>query len=677
MQRVLPLVATLAMLVAFTEPLAAHGGQYRGPEDVVPPNPGGGRGAPVPGAPTTGGPGAPGAPVPAGPSAPSSPGTGMPGTPGSGVPGSPTTGGSTLVGDLTSWVFWWEFNKDPFLQLRAAIHDAGVETVADEIFTGNGSTVRTKDTLAPSRAQIQNSVLPELRRALENSTSRDITSSCLVALAKIGQDHPEFDILPILESYLADGDQEIRETAAVALGISQMPAAVPTLRALALDAQEARELTGRRSVDHRTRSFATYGLGLAVHANSDHENKRIALDAFRTILDDDSIVDRNVRVAALNAIGLLRPTAADPAGSTILDDALALLDAYFARDFGVSERLIQAHVPTAVAKLLADVAPTDPRHDSYRARYAALLRGDVGNEIDQSLVLALGVLGSPAPEDDRESTDARVRAALRERYARGHDQQSRLFALLALGQIGGSANRTFLLRELRSGTRSIERPWAALALGVLCHEALEANGSVDGLVGEQLLEQAREIQDPVALSAVCVALGLARYTPAADHLRAELAREWNKEPLGGYLCIGLALIGDSASVPAIQDTVRRALRRPDLLQQAAVALGKLGDKSVGDLLLGMLREGDTNLAKLSAIASALGRIGDRRSIEPLIALLRDDSLTPLSRAFAAVALGSVGDKEALPWNSKISCGSNYRAAVETLTNQQTGILDIL
>jgi hypothetical protein len=84
-----------------------------------------------------------------------------------------------------------------------------------------------------------------------------------------------------------------------------------------------------------------------------------------------------------------------------------------------------------------------------------------------------------------------------------------------------------------------------------------------------------------------------------------------------------------------------------------------------------------NLAKLSAIASALGFIGDSRTVEPLKAMLFNDKLGPLSRAFAAVALGGVADKEMLPWNSKIGVNVNYRAAVEVLTNRQSGILDIL
>jgi hypothetical protein len=58
-------------------------------------------------------------------------------------------------------------------------------------------------------------------------------------------------------------------------------------------------------------------------------------------------------------------------------------------------------------------------------------------------------------------------------------------------------------------------------------------------------------------------------------------------------------------------------------------------------------------------------------------MLFDTQLGALSRAFAAVALGGIADKEPLPWNSRIAVNINYRASVETLTNQSTGILDIL
>jgi HEAT repeat protein len=91
----------------------------------------------------------------------------------------------------------------------------------------------------------------------------------------------------------------------------------------------------------------------------------------------------------------------------------------------------------------------------------------------------------------------------------------------------------------------------------------------------------------------------------------------------------------------------------------------------------MMTQGEPNLAKLSAIAAALGFIGDRRSITPLKTMLFDTQLGDLSRAFAAVALGGISDKEPLPWNSKVGQNINYRAAVETLTDKTSGILDIL
>ena len=157
-----------------------------------------------------------------------------------------------------------------------------------------------------------------------------------------------------------------------------------------------------------------------------------------------------------------------------------------------------------------------------------------------------------------------------------------------------------------------------------------------------------------------------------------MLRYKQRDELAGYLCVSLALMGNDRSIDNIRNIVKISIRRPSLLQQAAVALGKLGDKDVTVDLQKMLEANHmNNVAKLSAIASALGYIGDRRTIGPLVKMLHNESITPLSRAFAAVALGGVADKESLPWNSKIAVDMNYRAAVETLTNQVSGILDIL
>ena len=135
---------------------------------------------------------------------------------------------------------------------------------------------------------------------------------------------------------------------------------------------------------------------------------------------------------------------------------------------------------------------------------------------------------------------------------------------------------------------------------------------------------------------------------------------------------------ERAALPQIRSLVAKSTRRPYLLTQAAISLGKLGDKEAMGQLNLLISTGAQNLAKMSAIASAYRFIGDRRAVEPLIEMMFDHrNLTKISRAFIAASLGGIADKELFPWNAKIAIGTNYGAAVSTLTNGMTGVLDIL
>jgi HEAT repeat protein len=266
-------------------------------------------------------------------------------------------------------------------------------------------------------------------------------------------------------------------------------------------------------------------------------------------------------------------------------------------------------------------------------------------------------------------------------YEEGRDDQARYFSLIALAKIGGNANRNELLKIFDKGNKALIKPWAAIALGVLVFNAATQAGDAaqaDNAVGTTLQREITDVGNPETQAAIAVALGLCKFREAGDTLESLLAKNKQKDELAGYLCIGLALMDSTRSIDAIRDVVKTSVRRHDRLKQAAIALGKLGDKTVTtDLQEMLINDDNKNVAKLSAIASALGYIGDRRTIDPLIKMLDDTQITELSRAFAAVALGGVADKEPLPWNSKIAVDMNYRASVETLTNQQSGILDIL
>lgn len=668
----------------------AHGGQYRGPGDVVPPAPGGSGGrSGGPSGPTTGGPAGPSAPAPSGPATggPAGPTTGGPSGPG--ARGGPTTGGRgvQLDDDLTRWDFWWEFNKDPFIRLKDAVQQGGPQTGSDDFYLGATRKSEARDSLKPTTEQILGEILPALKKAIDSTDQRDINSSCMVAMAKIGTDHPEFKLIDVFAPRLKKADQEIRETAALAIGIAAIAgeAEMDLLVGLALDKDKGRAESGG-SVDDRTRAFATYGLGLTANKTTNIEIKKRAFAAIKELLTDDKIGNRNIKVAAINAMAVLNIGTATDAERLLLDDVLATIEGYYMKTLGAGEQLIQAHCPNAIAKL---IGRDHPKADYYKDLFAADLqeKGKVKRSsiyISQSCAQALGLLAKPYEDkDDKKAPDNKYSKLLLDIWRDHKDTQTRNFAVMALGFIGGKLNKEVLLKEFDKGGKNQEKPWCALALGVYSffemEQAKKNNASLDpdSFLADTLGSALKQTKEPSLTGALAIALGLVQARDSADEMRSRMRDNVAKEEMAGYLCIGLALMNDTASKEDIRTVVQQSVRRTTLLQQAAVALGKLGDKRVAEDLQKLMNEGEPNLAKLSAIASALGFIGDSRTIAPLKAMLFDDKLGPLSRAFAAVALGGVADKEPLPWNSKIGVSSNYRAAVETLTNGSTGILDIL
>ena len=232
------------------------------------------------------------------------------------------------------------------------------------------------------------------------------------------------------------------------------------------------------------------------------------------------------------------------------------------------------------------------------------------------------------------------------------------------------------MKKLASGATQ-ERPWAALALGVLGHALAEEGNSPSADASLALRTMITPRMAPEFVGAYAIGAGLRRDLEAADPIR-EIFLSGGDDNARGYCAIGLGLMGDRSSIQAISEVVRNSQYRPELLRHAAIALGLLGDKSTVPELVSMLEEAQS-LASQAACASALGFIGDARSVDPLVDMLKDEDqrYTQRARAFAAVALGLVADKEMLPWNAKIAQDINYRANTATLTDPSgAGILDI-
>jgi hypothetical protein len=310
------------------------------------------------------------------------------------------------------------------------------------------------------------------------------------------------------------------------------------------------------------------------------------------------------------------------------------------------------------------------------------------NAIQQSAILALGVIG----DCDDDALDTSIRTALMRVKETTADQQSRRFALIALAQAAGQPGkgegdpvhgvntresqqnaRRFLLDELAG--RGPSRPWAALALAVLersLADSMQATSSDSRLALRSSLETARSPDD---LGALAIACGIAKDTGAKDILLKHLDSVRDVEARG-FTAVALGLLNERSAVAPLAEIARRSKYQADLLRSAAIGLRLLGDRDLVPDLIEML-SGATSLSSQAAISRALGTIGDVRSITPLVGLLQSTDATDLARAFGAVALGIVADKEELPWNAKISVGSNYRANTSCLCDGKSGVLDIL
>lgn len=687
--------------------VSGHGGTYRGPGDTVPPGSGGGGGGGTPTGPGTGSPGT-GGPSQGGPT------TGAPvtGGPARGGPsGGATTGRSGDTGgpDLDVWSFWWEFNKDRYLNLKQSLATGVVSTGESDFFLGQGQRESAKDTVRPDPEQIKNVIVPALLEALRNESSPDILTGAMIALAKIGDPAsssesppPDSEFALEIQKFLKSSSQEVRETAAVSLGILAHPSQVELLVALMKDEPLGRTAMGSTTVDQRTRAFAAYGLALIgsrLKVEAVQERKDIVAALASVLLADREALP-DISVAAMVAMGLVRLESSPPEVDfkelkkrtvpTSREEQILFALEYMADD--ARPYMVRAHVPTAVGRLLTGLTAPPPESKSQSVReYAVeemlktLAKGGTQQEIRGSLVLAMGLIGNRG----ESKTDKAIRDALID-AAKDATQQTKNFALIALGKVGArmdtsspnasdagfAAIEKHLLSQLGSA-RGNQEDFAGLAVGVLGHALQESNNQgLPRSLYNALAEKLRGAKNENNVGALSIAAGMTQEEGFRTRL-LELLDSTSADEPRGYVAVALGMARVNEAKERIQKLVKESEYRPDLLKQAAIALGLLGDREIVPDLLEMLAE-SKGLAAQASISSALGFIGDRRSVDPLVDMLKNKSLTDLARGFAAVALGIVADKEDLPWNSKIGEDLNYRASTSTLNDQGgTGILNIL
>ncbi len=561
---------------------------------------------------------------------------------------SPTTrvGERSLGQGFEVWEYWWENNKDRFLNLKSRL--SAQTTVSGSIgaMTGKGKhALRGCWSRRPDRFMVESDVIPALLELVHQSQDRDVLDSAVLALARTSDAGSADAVVDVAMPLLAHSELSVQSSTALSLGVLGSPKAVPALLSLMRDDSEGRKLSGGK-VHWLVRAFSALSLGMIGDANS--------VCPLMHVVEQLPDSDRDIKVCALVGLGLvegdLKPE--------VVRFLMGLLDE---RNM---DPLIASYIPTSLGKL-GDPAAVQPLLALFSDR-------DTDNLIRASVAVGLGQLASMGDESVLETLTDYVKE--------GRDQQTRHFALISLAQIGardGSmdfhpqahADLTMLLcREIQGHGRSRgHRSWAAIAAALYSRAHDDIQGHFIARIEAAYLKES----NLSFKSAFAVALGLLNDASFGEQIFEDFNRR--KEPdFRGYASVALGFMNHAEASDALRGICQDKTTQPSLRLQASTGLGLMSDTRAVSTLIDSLETAKT-LGVSSAVAKALGLIGDKGSIEALKQVANDERQQKLTRAFACVALGIIGEKNELPWNAAISAHNNYCAKLQSMDE----VLDIL
>ncbi|QDV09794.1 hypothetical protein Poly30_53540 [Planctomycetes bacterium Poly30] len=629
-------------------------------------------------------------------------------------PRSPGPGAGPPIGTLDPlrWELWWRLERDEFLDLRDTVRRRHAM-----VTSGLSAVVRADR--PPSRRMIDASVVPALLGVLSGEESDEMCQSALIALARIGGQGPivgqgpfvglGLGIEPALTAHLASRSQVVSETAALALGIFGEGTSFETLAEL-LDGTEAgAALLGRGEVPDRTRAFAAFGLGVLAFDTADVARQQEVAARLLDTLQTPS-TSAEVPAAAMLALGQCKlPLAVTlpPAALRSHPDVEALVSSagmarWLLTRLGTSERDSTITSPKERAFCLTTLAKfASDRDAALRDDVQRRLRTEASDRRRSSDVrsAALVALGELARSGKGEEDEASIRF-LERMMATGQPMERR-FAAMSLAQASAragfgddpfqsaSAAAQLLRTQSRKGS-CLERPWAALALGVQAFQLHQASAGAPGVPAparvllrrKELLAELANQRNVTTIGAY--ALGAALLHKGADpaargkagEVMLEAFRRIGEPEAKGYLALALGLVGHEPAKDALLDSLRESLSRPDLCWHLSVGLGLIGDVRLTPTLVEALIAAKSHGTR-AAIAVSLGSIGDRRAVDPLLALVEDRSMPSATRSMAIVGVGILCEESALPWRNPMAHALPYSAMTSTLGGQYHAIFDIL
>ncbi|MGB0333268.1 MAG: hypothetical protein ACPGPE_15770, partial [Planctomycetota bacterium] len=449
---------------------------------------------------------------------------------------------------------------------------------------GRGQAEQVKDTLRPTEDMIRNEVVPALKMVLEKERQNDIITGALIALAKIGDTQAAdgtSEFQEIFAKFLDNGEQEISETATLALGILADDGTVPMLVSLMRDDPAGRKLIGKE-VPMRTRSFAAYGLGLVGYRTSDNAVRQTIVEHLLDVLEMPDFAQPDIKVGAIASLGLIpldwegEAAAEEAEGNAATAANRAALLRYLITRMSADTRgnkggfeqfRVRCQVPIAAARLLAS-------HENEVPEAQLALRGEVIDqllslvaknskektvEVLQSSTIALGMIGN-AEKGDGEGAEQneQIFNELKRIAKQSADNQTEFFGMMALAQMGSrpgsggekrglqAAVQKELMGFLAKG-KGQKKPWAAMSLGVFGNALLENDGTLETTVLSAVRDAARKGDRPAEAGAYAVALGLMKDTASEDLLLERLDYFNGNDDTRGYIAVGLGLMEANSS----------------------------------------------------------------------------------------------------------------------------------
>ncbi|GJM21143.1 MAG: hypothetical protein DHS20C15_10580 [Planctomycetota bacterium] len=547
-----------------------------------------------------------------------------------------------------SWDFWWENNKDRFLELKSRLNTANMVTGSISFATGRGRKTRSSGTRRPDRLMVDTEIIPALLQLLAEESDADILDSTLLALARTTDATFASQVADAANELLSHPKLSVRTSAALSLGVLGSETSTQLLVDIASDNSAGKRAVGGGSPHFLVRSFAAISLGLIADPDG--------VDTLMAVIDELSDSDFEIKVGAIVALGLLGPD------HIRADDARGFLETALV-DRKLNE-LIKSFIPTSLGKL--------GKRDSVPALLATFVDRDTGRSVRQSAAIGLGQIA--------EMADTEVVELLLDYVEAGRDAQTRHFALISLGEIGARDERPHDHAELherltrqfqteirKRGKSQQHRSWAALAGALYAREHAAAQPELI----EQILAAYEKESDLAYKGGFAIALGLLGSKAAGDTLWEDY-QDSADQTFRGYVAVALGFIQYFDASEVLRRQVQDKTITPTFRLQVATALGLMSDAEAVPVLVDTLANART-LGVSSAVAKALGLIGDRDSIGRLKGIAQDERRQKITRAFACVALGIVGERTDLPWNAAISANNNYRAKVSSIEE----VLDIL